>query len=127
MHQQPGDRSCSNPAIGGNHYGPVLVYMAKVSDAKTADGSQASFFKVAEDGYTGTTASWGTEILNANCGKRAFTGMISFPHSKTSENPRLTISKSLPTSHLETTWSEPKQLPFTPAQDNLNRMFLASR
>ncbi|KAL1849343.1 hypothetical protein Daus18300_013316 [Diaporthe australafricana] len=73
MHQQPGDRSCSNPAIGGNHYGPVMVYMAKVSDAKTADGSQASFFKVAEDGYTGTTASWGTEILNANCGKRAFT------------------------------------------------------
>jgi hypothetical protein len=74
MHQQPGDRSCSNPAIGGNHYGPVMVYMAKVSDAKTANGASASFFKVAEDGYTGTTASWGTEILNANCGKRAFTG-----------------------------------------------------
>lgn len=71
MHAQPGDRSCSNPAIGGNHYGPVLVYMAKVSDAKTAQSG--SFFKVAEDGYTGTTASWGTEILNANCGKRAFT------------------------------------------------------
>lgn len=71
MHAQPGDRSCSQPAIGGNHYGPVLVYMAKVSDAKTA--TSGSFFKVAEDGYTGTTASWGTEILNANCGKRAFT------------------------------------------------------
>lgn len=71
MHAQPGDRKCSQPAIGGNHYGPVLIYMAKVSDAKTA--SSASFFKVAEDGYTGTTASWGTEILNANCGKRAFT------------------------------------------------------
>lgn len=84
MHQQPGDRSCSQPAIGGNHYGPVMVYMAKVSDAKTADGSQASFFKVAEDGYTGTTASWGTEILNANCGKRAFTGTISPHHPNTS-------------------------------------------
>jgi lytic cellulose monooxygenase (C1-hydroxylating) len=71
MHAQPGDRKCSNPAIGGNHYGPVLIYMAKVSNAATA--SSASFFKVAEDGYTGTTASWGTEILNANCGKRAFT------------------------------------------------------
>lgn len=71
MHAQPGDRKCSNPAIGGNHYGPVYVYMAKVSDAKSA--KSASFFKVAEDGYTGTTASWGTEILNANCGKRAFT------------------------------------------------------
>ncbi|KAF1844536.1 lytic polysaccharide monooxygenase [Cucurbitaria berberidis CBS 394.84] len=71
MHAQPGDRKCSQPAIGGNHYGPVLIYMAKVADAKTA--TSGSFFKVAEDGYTGTTASWGTEILNANCGKRAFT------------------------------------------------------
>ena len=71
MHAQPGDRSCSNPAIGGAHYGPVLVYMAKVSDATTA--SSASFFKVAEDGYKGTTPTWGTEILNANCGKRSFT------------------------------------------------------
>ncbi|KAL6707076.1 hypothetical protein ACN47E_004828 [Coniothyrium glycines] len=71
MHAQPGDRKCSNPAIGGNHYGPVMVYMAKVADATTA--TSGSFFKVAEDGYTGTTASWGTEILNANCGKRAFT------------------------------------------------------
>ncbi|KAF2279839.1 uncharacterized protein EI97DRAFT_371526 [Westerdykella ornata] len=70
MHAQPGQRSCSQPAIGGNHYGPVLIYMAKVADAKTA--TSGSFFKVAEDGYAGTTASWGTEILNANCGKRAF-------------------------------------------------------
>ncbi|KAF2729078.1 beta-1,4-endoglucanase [Polyplosphaeria fusca] len=71
MHAQPGARACKDPAIGGNHYGPVLIYMAKVSDATTA--KTASFFKVAEDGYTGTTKSWGTEILNANCGKRAFT------------------------------------------------------
>lgn len=28
MHQQPDDRSCANEAIGGNHYGPVIVYMA---------------------------------------------------------------------------------------------------
>lgn len=61
-----------------------MVYMAKVNDAKTADTSSASFFKVAEDGYTGTTASWGTEILNANCGKRAFTGrtgLLPFKHA----------------------------------------------
>lgn len=25
MHQQPGDRSCANEAIGGDHWGPVLV------------------------------------------------------------------------------------------------------
>ena len=39
MHAQPGDRNCKNEAIGGNHYGPVLVYMTKVADAATADGS----------------------------------------------------------------------------------------
>lgn len=39
MHAQPGDRSCKNEAIGGNHYGPVIVYMSKVADASTADGS----------------------------------------------------------------------------------------
>ncbi|KAF1999846.1 lytic polysaccharide monooxygenase [Amniculicola lignicola CBS 123094] len=71
MHAQPNARACKDPAIGGNHYGPVMVYMAKVADAKTA--KSGSFFKVAEDGYSGTTASWGTEILNANCGKRSFT------------------------------------------------------
>lgn len=25
MHQQPGDRSCANEAIGGDHYGPINV------------------------------------------------------------------------------------------------------
>lgn len=73
MHQQPGQRDCGTEALGGNHYGPVYVYMAKVDDATTADGASASFFKVAEDTYNGTTASWGTEILNSNCGKKTFT------------------------------------------------------
>jgi lytic cellulose monooxygenase (C1-hydroxylating) len=72
MHQQPGDRDCDTEAIGGNHYGPVMIYMSKVADATTADGSSA-WFKVAQDTYAGTTESWGTEILNANCGKRTFT------------------------------------------------------
>lgn len=76
MHQQPNQRDCANEAIGGNHFGPVNVYMAKVDDATTADGASASFFKVAEDGYTGTDESWGTEILNANCGKKTFTGKL---------------------------------------------------
>jgi lytic cellulose monooxygenase (C1-hydroxylating) len=49
-----------------------MIYMSKVADATTADGS-TSWFKVAQDSYAGTTASWGTEILNANCGKRTFT------------------------------------------------------
>jgi lytic cellulose monooxygenase (C1-hydroxylating) len=71
MHQHA-DRACSIPAIGGNHYGPVMIYMSNVDDAATADGS-SSWFKVAQDSYAGTTESWGTEMLNANCGKKSFT------------------------------------------------------
>ncbi|KAM0158917.1 hypothetical protein ACHAPG_003853 [Botrytis cinerea] len=64
MHQQPGDRSCANEAIGGAHYGPVILYMSKVSNAATDTGS-GSWFKVDQEGYDQT--------LNANCGKRSFT------------------------------------------------------
>lgn len=53
MHSQPGDRNCGTKAIGGVHHGPVLIYMAKVDDATTA--TTGSFFKVAEDGYQGST------------------------------------------------------------------------
>lgn len=86
MHQQPGDRSCANEAIGGAHYGPTLIYMsvrpsslscparltthrsvrAKVADSSTAVGSSAGWFKIAATGYTG---QWGTQIMNTNCGK----------------------------------------------------------
>ncbi|KAK3937317.1 glycoside hydrolase [Diplogelasinospora grovesii] len=66
MHQQPGDRSCSNEAIGGSHYGPLMVYMSKVSDASTADGS-SGWFKVFQDswaknpsGASGDDDYWGT-------------------------------------------------------------------
>ncbi|KAH6657958.1 glycosyl hydrolase family 61-domain-containing protein [Truncatella angustata] len=73
MHQQPNDRSCSNEAIGGAHYGPVLVYMSAVSDASTADGSDG-WFKVFEDtwssaGSSGSDDNWGTKDLNTCCGK----------------------------------------------------------
>jgi cellulase len=75
MHQQNGDRSCANEAIGGAHYGPVLVYMSKVADASTADGSDP-FFKIFQDtwaqnpsGGGGSDDYWGTKDLNKNCGK----------------------------------------------------------
>lgn len=71
MHQQPGDRTCTTEAIGGNHDGPVIVYMAKVDNALTADGSAANWFKVAELGLI-STDYWGTDYLNANCGKFTF-------------------------------------------------------
>lgn len=31
MHQQPGDRTCTTEAIGGNHDGPVIIYMSVAS------------------------------------------------------------------------------------------------
>ncbi|ETS73538.1 hypothetical protein PFICI_14484 [Pestalotiopsis fici W106-1] len=73
MHQQPNDRSCSNEAIGGAHYGPVLVYMSAVSDATSADGSDG-WFKIFEDtwasaGSSGSDDNWGTKDLNNCCGK----------------------------------------------------------
>lgn len=75
MHQQAGDRSCNNEAIGGAHYGPVLVYMSKVPNSATADGS-TPFFKIYEDtwaknsaGGSGSDDFWGTKDLNKHCGK----------------------------------------------------------
>ncbi|KAG8933850.1 hypothetical protein FRC03_010974 [Tulasnella sp. 419] len=77
MHQQPGDRTCTTEAIGGNHDGPVLVYMAKVTNAATATGSSANWFKVAHTGLvsavpTTQTYTWGTDVMNSNCGKVTF-------------------------------------------------------
>lgn len=74
MHQQPNDRSCANEAIGGAHYGPVQVYMAKVSDASTAVGASSGWFKVFADtwantGSSGSDDAWGTKDLNTCCGK----------------------------------------------------------
>ncbi|KAI3335841.1 glycosyl hydrolase family 61-domain-containing protein [Ustulina deusta] len=75
MHQQPKDRSCTNEAIGGDHYGPVQVYMAAVSDAASAVGSEASWFKIFADtwalnpsGSNGDADFWGTNDLNTCCG-----------------------------------------------------------
>ncbi|KAI5866738.1 glycoside hydrolase family 61 protein [Durotheca rogersii] len=69
MHQQPGDRDCSKEAIGGNHFGPVIVYLSKVGDAASADGS-SSWFKIFELGYDAATKTWGNDLLNEGCGKQ---------------------------------------------------------
>lgn len=73
MHAQPGDRSCADIAIGGAHYGPVIVYLSKVADATTADGS-GGWFKIFEDtwspnGSVGDDDNWGTNDLNNCCGR----------------------------------------------------------
>ncbi|KAI5917029.1 glycoside hydrolase family 61 protein [Camillea tinctor] len=72
MHQQPGDRSCANEALGGNHFGPVMAYLSKVDDAASADGS-SSWFKIFELGYDSATDTWGNDLLNKNCGKQDVT------------------------------------------------------
>ncbi|EIW78453.1 glycoside hydrolase family 61 protein [Coniophora puteana RWD-64-598 SS2] len=73
MHQQPGDRSCANEAIGGSHYGPINVYMAKVDDATSASGPDAAWFKVSEMGLPSDAPDyWATEVLNDNCGHYTF-------------------------------------------------------
>ncbi|CAE6506956.1 unnamed protein product [Rhizoctonia solani] len=72
MHQQPGDRNCATEAIGGNHDGPTIIYMAKVDNAATAVGSDANWFKVAQTGLV-SKDYWGTDVMNANCGKVEFT------------------------------------------------------
>lgn len=59
MHQQPGDRSCANEAIGGAHYGPVIIYMSKVSNAATDTGA-GPWFKVSQEGYDVANKWWGT-------------------------------------------------------------------
>lgn len=76
MHQQPGDRSCNNEAIGGAHWGPVQVYLSKVPDATTADGASTGWFKIFSNSWSkkpgsrsGDDDNWGTRDLNACCGK----------------------------------------------------------
>ncbi|KEP47822.1 glycoside hydrolase family 61 protein [Rhizoctonia solani 123E] len=71
MHQH-NDRDCTKEAIGGNHDGPTIIYMAKVESAATAVGSEANWFKVAETGLV-SNDYWGTDVMNANCGKVEFT------------------------------------------------------
>ncbi|RDL42042.1 Uncharacterized protein BP5553_02021 [Venustampulla echinocandica] len=75
MHQQNGDRSCGSEAIGGAHYGPLMVYLSKVSDASTADGS-SGWFKIFQDSWSpksgagsGDDDNWGTKDLNTCCGR----------------------------------------------------------
>ncbi|KAK6497930.1 hypothetical protein TWF481_012324 [Arthrobotrys musiformis] len=75
MHAQFNDRNCANEAIGGQHYGPVIVYITKVDDA-SRDSGDGLWYKLYENGWSavpGTTRSdddnWGVKDLNRCCGK----------------------------------------------------------
>lgn len=47
--------------IAASHKGPIMVYMAKVDDASTNDGSGLSWFKVAEEGLDTSTGTWAVD------------------------------------------------------------------
>src|SRR3569833_670589 len=83
-----GERKCGkDSAIGGNHFGPVIVYMSKVANAASADGL-SDCFMVAEDGLDPsitTTDAWGTEKMNKNCGKTSFISTDAHPGKNTPE------------------------------------------
>ncbi|KAL1860526.1 hypothetical protein Daus18300_009158 [Diaporthe australafricana] len=79
MHQQPNTKDCASEAIGGAHYGPVQAYLAKVSDASTAVGSSAGWFKIYADtwaqnsaGASGDDDFWGTKDITTCCGRMNF-------------------------------------------------------
>lgn len=73
MHQQNNDRSCSTEAIGGNHKGPVIVYISKVGNALNADGS-TPWVKLFESGLVDAASQkYGNDVLNDNCGKQVVT------------------------------------------------------
>ncbi|PVI04988.1 carbohydrate-binding module family 1 protein [Periconia macrospinosa] len=77
MHQHA-SRGCTEEAIGGDHNGPVLAYLSKVSDSATADAS-TPFFKIFQNtwakkasGSDGKEDYWGTKDLNTRCGLMDF-------------------------------------------------------
>jgi cellulase len=52
----------------------LQAYLAKVSNATTAVGSSASWFKVYETGLVSDKPDyWATEVMNNNCGHVTFT------------------------------------------------------
>ncbi|KDQ08555.1 glycoside hydrolase family 61 protein [Botryobasidium botryosum FD-172 SS1] len=56
-----------NDVIDASHKGPIMVYMAKVSDAVNSAPPTSGWFKIYEDGYNGS--QWAVDKLIANGGK----------------------------------------------------------
>jgi cellulase len=52
IHQQNGDRSCSSPAIGGAHYGPITAYLSKTADSASSDPAAGGWFKIFQNGWS---------------------------------------------------------------------------
>ncbi|KAK2627419.1 hypothetical protein QTJ16_003385 [Diplocarpon rosae] len=89
MHQHQ-SRDCAQEAIGGSHHGPVIVYMAAVTDATTADPNAAKWFKVAEEGYDVATKVW-ADIHVEGTGSASPAG-VSFPGAYSATDPGILIN-----------------------------------
>ena len=61
-----GANDADNP-IAASHKGPVIFYMAKVSNAASASASGLQWFKVAEDGLDGS-GNWAVDRMISNGG-----------------------------------------------------------
>lgn len=53
-----GANDVDNP-IAASHKGPVMVYLAKVSDAATSSSAGLGWFKIYEDAFDTATKTWG--------------------------------------------------------------------
>lgn len=66
----PGD---GDDPIATSHKGPVIAYMAAVSNATQSTVTGLKWFKFYQDGYDPSTTTWAVDKLIANKGKVTFT------------------------------------------------------
>ncbi|KAI9691749.1 MAG: hypothetical protein M1822_007821 [Bathelium mastoideum] len=65
--------SDATDVIDSSHKGPVIAYMKKVTDAVTDTGVGDGWFKIAEDTFTPSDSTWGTDRLIAAGGVQTVT------------------------------------------------------
>jgi len=65
--------SSSSDVIDASHKGPLMVYMKKVTDAKTDSGIGGGWFKISHDGYDTASKTWAVTKLIANGGTQSIT------------------------------------------------------
>jgi cellulase len=69
----PSQNGQGDDPISTTHKGPVMTYLAAVSNATTASPNGLGWFKIHEDGYNPSTELWAVDKLNAAGGKVTFT------------------------------------------------------
>ena len=65
--------SDATDVLDSSHKGPVMAYMKKVSNAVTDTGIGNGWFKIAQDSFTPSSSTWGTDRLIANGGVQTIT------------------------------------------------------